>query len=63
MSNILGLSIGEMLDPACLNSASGQPLKNIPAGSLLRVSLARWWKHPNEEAAALSCHLQLSGWF
>jgi hypothetical protein len=44
----------------------GEPLpkKTIPAGTLLRVSLARWWKQkdadPNFEER---CYLQLSGWF
>jgi len=37
------------------------PIYRIPAGSLLRVSLARWWVPPesNEER----CYLQLSGWY
>ena len=40
------------------------PMEVIPAGSLLRVSLAHWWRPrdapPEEE---LRCHAQLSGWF
>ncbi len=39
------------------------PPKTLPAGTLLRVSLAHWWRpeeHPEEE---LRCYLQLSGWF
>ena len=37
------------------------PLPCIPAGTLLRVSLARWWKPDwaNDER----CYLQLSGWY
>lgn len=41
-----------------------EPIEVIPAGALLRVSLAHWWKPkdaPPEEV--LRCHLQLSGWF
>ncbi len=41
-----------------------EPPEVIPTGSLLRVSLAHWWKPkdapPEEE---LRCHAQLSGWF
>lgn len=33
----------------------------IPAGTLLRVSLARWWAKPNETEK--KCYLQLSGWY
>lgn len=36
----------------------------IPAGSLVRVSLARWWKPPNaDETFEQRCYLQLSGWY
>ncbi len=41
-----------------------EPIEVIPAGVLLRVSLAHWWRPkdaaPEEE---LRCHVQLSGWF
>lgn len=33
----------------------------IPAGTLLRVSLARWWKPENADEER--CYLQLSGWY
>ena len=33
----------------------------IPKGSIVRMSLARWWTPPNSESKA--CYLQLSGWF
>jgi len=36
------------------------PVDNIPAGTLVRVSLARWWS-PNEDEER--CYLQLSGWY
>jgi len=37
------------------------PIQEIPAGTLVRVSLARWWapRGINEER----CYLQLSGWY
>jgi ATP-dependent DNA helicase RecQ len=37
------------------------PVQELPAKSLVRVSLARWWSPPgiNEER----CYLQLSGWY
>jgi hypothetical protein len=36
------------------------PVELIPAGTLVRVSLARWWSPNNEEER---CYLQLSGWY
>jgi len=36
------------------------PVDLIPAGTLVRVSLARWWT-PNENEER--CYLQLSGWY
>ena len=39
-----------------------ESLDVLPAGSLLRVSLARWWK-PNDGAMEVRCYLQLSGWY
>jgi hypothetical protein len=36
------------------------PVETIPAGTLVRVSLARWWS-PDEEDER--CFLQLSGWY
>jgi len=36
------------------------PVDKIPANSLVRVSLARWWS-PNEDEER--CYLQLSGWY
>lgn len=38
------------------------PVDTIPAGTLCRVSLARWWK-PKDEDVEERCHLQLSGWY
>ena len=41
-----------------------EPIETVPAGALLRISLAHWWKPmdapPEDE---LRCHVQLSGWF
>lgn len=35
----------------------------IPAGTLVRLSLARWWKPHDIEDFEERCYLQLSGWF
>jgi hypothetical protein len=35
----------------------------IPAGTLVRVSLARWWLNPNHLEEGETCALQLSGWY
>jgi hypothetical protein len=37
------------------------PVSKIPAGTLIRVSLARWWKQ--DPATEERCFLQLSGWY
>lgn len=34
----------------------------IPSGTLMRVSLARWWK-PEDSEMSERCYLQLSGWY
>lgn len=34
----------------------------LPAGTLIRVSLARWWK-PDDVDIEERCYLQLSGWY
>lgn len=34
----------------------------IPAGTLMRMSLARWWK-PEDSDINERCYLQLSGWY
>jgi ATP-dependent DNA helicase RecQ len=41
-----------------------EPLPVIPAGTLLRISLAHWWR-PEEEPVQeeYRCYVQLSGWF
>lgn len=39
------------------------PIPVIPAGTLVRLSLARWWKPPNVDDLEERCYLQLSGWF
>lgn len=40
---------------------TGEPLPQISTNSLLRVSLARWWRRTPEFENR--CYLQLSGWF
>lgn len=37
-------------------------IEAVPAGTMLRVSLARWWK-PDDADIAQRCYLQLSGWY
>jgi ATP-dependent DNA helicase RecQ len=39
------------------------PPEAIPAGTLLRVSLAHWWRPVQRPDAELRCYAQLSGWF
>lgn len=39
------------------------PLAVLPAGTLLRVSLARWWRPVDADGLEDRCYLQLSGWF
>jgi hypothetical protein len=39
-----------------------EPTPVIPAGTLIRVSLARWWK-PDDIEIELRCYAQLSGWY
>lgn len=43
----------------------GEPraIPSIAAGTLVRVSLARWWKPSDVEDLEERCYLQLSGWF
>jgi len=38
-----------------------EPIDLIPSGTLVRVSLARWWQRPGTEEER--CYLQLSGWY
>lgn len=38
------------------------PIPLIPAGTLVRVSLARWWA-PQDTDIEERCYLQLSGWY
>ena len=37
------------------------PIRQLPAQTLIRVSLARWWN--GEGRHELRCYLQLSGWY
>lgn len=40
-----------------------EPLEEIPAGTLLRVSLAHWWRPDDKPESELRCYVQLSGWY
>lgn len=39
------------------------PADDLPEGTLLRVSLARWWSPPGALDQDKKCYLQLSGWY
>ncbi|MBB3879130.1 hypothetical protein JYA61_10320 [Sphingomonas pseudosanguinis] len=39
------------------------PIPVIAAGTLVRVSLARWWRPDDAPDLEERCYLQLSGWF
>ena len=39
------------------------PVETIPAGTLLRLSLAHWWRPTDKPDEELRCYVQLSGWF
>ncbi len=43
-------------------SVTLQTQVDIPAGTLIRVSLARWWK-PEDVDMEERCYVQLSGWY
>ncbi|MFH1634804.1 MAG: DNA helicase RecQ [Chloroflexota bacterium] len=40
-----------------------EPIPEIPAGALLRVSLAHWWRPEEMTEGEYRCYVQLSGWF
>jgi hypothetical protein len=40
-----------------------KPVETIPAGTLLRVSLAHWWRPRSTPYVELRCYVQISGWF
>lgn len=40
-----------------------EPIEVIPAGTLVRVSLAQWWLPSDWEDGSERCYLQLSGWY
>jgi hypothetical protein len=39
------------------------PINTIPAGTLLRLSLARWWRPSDETDVEERCYVQISGWY
>jgi ATP-dependent DNA helicase RecQ len=40
-----------------------EPVTEIPAGALVRVSLAHWWRPVDRPDEVQRCYAQLSGWF
>ena len=40
-----------------------EPLETIPADTLLRVSLAHWWRPEDKPEVEKRCYAQISGWF
>ena len=40
-----------------------EPLQTIPVGTLLRVSLAHWWRPEDKPTVEERCYAQISGWF
>lgn len=40
-----------------------EPVEEIPAGTLLRISLAHWWRPAEMTNGEFRCFVQLSGWF
>ncbi len=40
-----------------------EPIATIPAGALVRVSLAHWWRPEADHTGEQRCYVQLSGWF
>ncbi len=40
-----------------------EPVPEIPAYTLLRLSLAQWWRPPDQPDKELRCYVQLSGWY
>jgi ATP-dependent DNA helicase RecQ len=39
-----------------------EPVEVIPPGTLVRVSLAHWWRPKDKPEEELRCYVQLSGW-
>ena len=40
-----------------------EPVGTIPAGALVRLSLAHWWRPAGDDDGEYRCYVQLSGWF
>ena len=38
-------------------------VERIPAGTIIRLSLATWWSGDNDGKGEDRCYLQLSGWY
>jgi len=54
---------GPVIDSSLVFVGFQEPVEEIPAGTLLRVSLAHWWRPDDRPEKELRCHVQLSGWF
>jgi ATP-dependent DNA helicase RecQ len=39
-----------------------EPIERIASGTIVRVSLAHWWRPKDRPEDELRCHVQLSGW-
>jgi ATP-dependent DNA helicase RecQ len=39
------------------------PMKSVPTGTLVRLSLARWWRPDGAHDVEERCYLQMSGWY
>jgi ATP-dependent DNA helicase RecQ len=52
-------------DQSCTLTFVGfqEPVEVIPAGALVRVSLAHWWRPEERPQDEFRCYVQLSGWF
>ncbi|MEX1019118.1 MAG: DNA helicase RecQ [Litorilinea sp.] len=49
--------------PSLVYTGFAPPPPSLAPGTLLRISLARWWRPPDNPEEEERCYLQLSGWF
>ncbi len=59
LSNFLSITIPKGLTYV----GERDPVAMIPAGTLVRVSLARWWRPDGDDSFPERCYVQLSGWY
>jgi epoxyqueuosine reductase len=61
---LIGIGNSGDADLAAVAELQPPPPPTIPAGTLVRVSLARWWRpDANDTSFPERCFVQLSGWF